>query len=285
MKPSLLVTKYIGVPIVIVLFALIGIFQDFHDDLSPPFTTKLKIAKRNLLPHQILPYINFGFANLITDYYWIAAIQDFVAWNGKEGFYIGYFRNITTLDPKFEYPYLFSILTIPNKKDIKTLDDVAAIAEKGMTAIPTSWQIPFYLGTQYYIFTREYSPAEDYLKIAAAKKNAPPGVYLLYSTFVGRELFTKEQKQGLAVKLVKTIYDNTDNQTIKKLAAKGIQSDLIAQLLEKGIIAYKEKYKRYPKNIHEMLTINLIALPQEFLDAFIVNISPRDGTFEIVEKK
>jgi hypothetical protein len=234
--------------------------------------------------------MSFGFRNSITDYYWISSIQDFVAWNGEEGYFIGYFKNISTLDPKFEYPYLFSILTIPqrnrnNLKDTTTLDEVATIAEKGMIAIPTSWQIPFYLGTQYYLFTKAYDPAEHYLAIAATKKNAPDGVYLLYSTFVGKGLLTTEQKAGFAVKLIKTIYNNTDNEIIKKLAGKGIQETFINQLLEKGIIAYKERYKRYPKTVDEMLAVNFIKLPDGFLESFDVTINPKDGSFRIVEKE
>lgn len=283
MKNSSSLTKNSSVAILIALLFLVGIFQKKHDDFSPPFTTRLKLAKRNLLPPQILPYISFGFTNMITDYYWISAIQDFVAWNGKEGFFIGYFRNITTLDPKFEYPYLFSIFTIPNKKDVHTLDEVALIAKKGMDSIPTSWQIPFYLGTQYYLFTRTYEPAEQYLKTAAAIQGAPDGVYLLYSTFVGKGLLTKEQKLGFAKNLVQTIYNNTDNEIIKKLAVKGVQETFITQLLEKGILAYKTKYKRYPKNVNEMIAVNFINLPKEFLENFSVDISPQDGSFRIVE--
>ncbi len=278
-------TTYIRIIVIIIFFGLVGVFQGFHDDLSPPFTTKLKLAKRNLLPEQILPFINFGFSNMVADYYWISAIQDFVAWNGKEGFFIGYFRNISTLDPRFEYPYLFNILTIPDKKNVAMLDDIAHIAERGLQAIPTSWKLPFYLGTQYYIFTKNYYPAEDYLKLAATKKNAPDGVYLLYATFVGRDLYTTEQKQGFAVKLIKTIYNNTDNEIIKKLAAQGIQEHVVNQFLEKGIIAYKERYKRYPKNVEEMISVHLITLPEEFLSMFTVEISKRDGSFKIVEKE
>lgn len=284
MRLSSSTAKKISAAIIVSLLGLVIFFQKKHDDLGPPFTTRLAQAKRTLLPATILPYITFGFDNIIADMYWIRSIQDFVAWNGREGFFIGYFKNITTLDPTFEYPYLFSILTIPQNKNIAVLNEVASISEKGIQALPESWQIPFYLGTQYYIFTKQYDPAEKYLKIAAEKKSAPDGVYLLYSTFVGRALLTTAQKQGLAQKLIKTIYNNTDNEIIKKLAEKGIQEELISQVLEKGIIAYKERYKRYPKNVDEMLAVNFIRLPQEFLDYFTVTISERDGMFSIKER-
>ena len=281
MKNTSKILHGVQIVTVIALLSLVTTFQKLNDDVGPPFTTKLALAKRNLLPPQILPYISFGFNNFIADGYWIRAIQDFVAWNGKEGFYIGYFKNITTLDPKFEYPYLFNILTVPLNKDVRTLDVIALISEKGMKAIPESWQIPFYIGTQYYLFTKSYQPAEKYIGIAAEKKNAPDGVYLLYSTFVAKDLYTTEEKMNLSKKLVRVIYNNTDNEVIKKLAAQGIQENIISQLLEKSILAYKEKNKRYPATVEEILSAHLVRLPQEFIDNFTVTINPVNGTFEI----
>ena len=270
--------------IILALIILIGRFQKESDDLGPPFTTKLAIAKRDLLPSTILPYIHFGFTNILTDFYWIRAIQDFIAWNGKESFFLDYFKNISTLDPRFEYPYLFSILAVPQNKDLKTLDKVAAIAGKGIDTIPTSWKIPFYLGTQYYLFTRTYDKPEHYLAIAASRKSAPDGVYILYSSFIGKSVvppLQSEEDRKTAQSLVEIIYNNTDNETIKELAGKGIQEQAVTKVLEKGIAAYKVKYGKYPKNVNEMLVVNFINLPDELLNNFIIEINQKDGSYRI----
>ena len=148
--------KYVALSaLCIALLLLVVSFQVQHDRLSPPFTTRLKATTRNLLPAKFLPYITFGFDNFITNSYWIRAVQDFTVWDGKNPYYLNYFKNISTLDPAFEYPYLFSILIVPQKKDVATLDTIAAFADKGIQAIPTSWKIPFYLGTQYFLFIQQ----------------------------------------------------------------------------------------------------------------------------------
>ena len=279
--------KHTAIIVIVVLAFLVVVLQKKHDDLGPAFTVRIEMARRNLLPPAILPYINFGFTNVITDYYWISAIQDFVAWNGKEGFFIGYFKNIASLDPRFEYPYLFSILTIPQKKDIQMLNEVAAISKKGMDAIPMSWQIPFYLGTQYYLFTEEYEPAESYLKIAASKSGAPAGASLLYATFVsksiGRNPFNDANKYKAAGELVTVIYNNTDNEVIKELAGKGIQEAAVSHALQKGIAAYKVKYNKYPNTVDELVRLHFLTLPEELLKNFDVEIVP-NGSFKIVAK-
>lgn len=277
----------ITIIIVVVLLVCIASSQVKHDRLGPPFTTKLTLAKRNLLQPQILPYISFGFNNIIADIYWIRAVQDFVAWNGKETFFVSYFKNITTLDPRFEYPYLFAILAIPHNKDVRALDEVAAISQKGIEAIPEGWQIPFYLGTQYYLFTKKYDPAESYLAIAATKKNAVSGVYLIYSNFVGRNSpkpIRGDEDIMISRSLLKVIYNSTDNETTKKMIEKGLRDTEIYQMIEKGIIAYKEKNKKYPVSVTQMIELYLIRLPEDFLTNFDVTINQKDGSFKVTEK-
>lgn len=287
-KYTSLIPHIVTGTILIALVCLVISFQVNHDARRKPFSTRVKAVTRDLLPAHIVPYITFGFDNFITNAYWIRAVQDFVAWDAKDPYYLNYFKNISALDPTFEYPYLFSIVIVPQNKDVETLNAVAEIADRGIKSIPTSWKIPFYLGTQYYLFTKKYDPAEKYLQIAAKREGAPDGVFLVYSTFVGRNSpmpIRGDSDFELARSLLKVIYNNTDNETIKKMAAQGVEERYVSQMLEKGIIAYKEKYRRYPKTVDEMIAVNFINLPQELLNSFSVEISQRDGSFKIVEKK
>lgn len=273
--------------ILIALLNLVVLFQINHDARSKPFTSALTAQSRNLLPAAFLPYITFGFDNFITDSYWIRSIQDFTVWDGKDPYYLNYFKNISTLDPTFEYPYLFSILIVPQNKNILTLQKVAEIADRGIQAIPTSWKIPFYLGTQFYLFTKKYDPAEKYLEIAAKIDGAPDGVFLVYSTFVGKNSpkpIRSDADALLAQSLLKVIYNTTDNETIKKMAEMGLLEKNISQMLEKGILAYKEKYKEYPKTAEDMVNVNLISLPKTLLAMFTIDINQKDGSFKIEEK-
>ena len=273
---------------ILLLFILVITFQIKYDRLQPPFTTRLTLAKRNLLPEQILPYVSFGFNNVLADFYWIRSIQDFVAWNGKEGFFIGYIKNITTLDPRFEFPYQFAILAIPQssqkEKDLSSLEQIVPIAKKGIDAIPTSWTIPFYLGTQYYIFTKQYTPAVDYLKIAAERPGSPQGASLLYATFIARSSGTYKDSTKNIQELLKIIYNNTDNETLKKLSGKGIQIQVVAKAIAHAELAYKTTFKKFPSSVEELLEQHFLALPDGFLDDFTVTITPTTGSFRIKER-
>jgi hypothetical protein len=165
---------------------------------------------------------------------------------------------------------------------------VAEIAKRGIEYIPTSWKIPFYLGTQYFLFTKSYEAAEKYLAIAAKIDGAPDGVFLIYSNIVGRNSprpIRGDADVALQKLLLKVISNNTDNEVIKKMAEKGIVESMVSQMLEKGIIAYKERFKKYPTSVEDMMRQRFISLPEEFLESFSIIISPTDGSFKIVEKK
>lgn len=269
-----------GIFIVLFISSIISL-QIKYDRLSPTLSTKTKIVTRNLLPAQILPYTNFGFNAVLADYYWIKSIQDFIAWDGKDMYFLDYFKNISTLDPRFEYPYLFSILVIPQNKDIVMLDAVAKIAQTEIDTVSTSWKIPYYLGTNYYLFTKKYSPAREYLEIAANKEGAPAGVYLTYSSFVAKDIEGNKATQ----EMFKVIFNNTESETIKKLASLGFQESVLTQLLEKSIVAYKAKYGKYPQSIEELLALKFIALPPDLLDSFSISINQKNGSFKVEEKK
>lgn len=286
--PQKRVSTYSTRALIVSLVLLVILFQVELDASLPPFTTRVSAVTRNLLPETILPYVTFGFKNMITDAYWIRAVQDFTVWDGKDPYYLSYFKNIAALDPTFEYPYLFSILIVPQRKDLTILDKVATVAQKGIESIPTSWKIPFYLGTQYYLFTKEYEPAERYLSIAASRTGAPDGVYLLYSSFVAKTVaapIRSPEDHALAQSLIKVIYNNTDNETVKKIAGKGLQESLINQMLQKGIAAYHTKYRKYPKTVEDMMKANLVSLPEELLTGFTIMISQKDGSYRIVGRE
>jgi hypothetical protein len=267
--------------VVILFLAVAAINQAAYDKVAPPFKTKLATARRDLLPATLLPYTHFGFNVFLADMYWIRTIQDYVAWDNKDSFFLEYIRNISTLDPRFEHPYLFAIWTIPANKDVKRLGDVADISEKGMNTIPTSWRIPYYLGTQYYLFTKTYDKAKKYLKIAAEKKDAPPGVYLNYSSFVINEV----KGYKASYDLVKVIYDTTKDETLKKVLQSGLEQEIVITMLERGIVAYKTTHGRYPTALEDLQKDSLVSFPETFLAKFTVSINRSTGSFKIEEKR
>lgn len=276
-----IISRYLSYLFGVVFIIMIMFLQAKHDDLSPKFTLGWKAVKRTLLPEKILPYLSFGFSNMLADYYWIKGVQDFLSWDGKDEAYLNYYKNISALDPQFEYPYLFSILALPMNYDTEMLKKLTPNAEKGIVSISDGWKIPFYLGAEYYLFTKENQPAEKYIKIAVERNTAPPVAYITYSSLIAKKIQGAKASQ----ELMKVIYNNTDNDVIKKIASAGIETSILNQMLEKGIAVYYAKYKKYPKEVADLEKENFILLSAELKKAYTVVINNNTGSFSIIEKK
>ena len=272
-----------GIPATILVFLFIIVIimiQVIYDKTSNPFSFKLSAVHRNLLPAEAVKHLSFGFDNVLADYYWISSVQDFVVWNNKDSFYIEYFRNIATLDPKFEYPYLFSIFTAPTRKEPKSVHRVAAIADIGIKTLPKNWEIPFYMGTSYNLFNKDYDNALKYTAIAAQIEGTPPGVQAVYSALTAKKYLGKETTYDM----VKVIYDTTDSQTIKRLAERGLIAENLNLMLKNGVVAYKAKYGKYPTTVKELLDNHFITFPKELGKEFNIMLNSRTGAIRVVEK-
>jgi hypothetical protein len=271
---------------ILILFLLCTVIvaQVGYDKSSGSFEAqnfRFVVRAKTLLPPQVVKHLSFGFNTALADYYWISAIQDFTGWNYVDDFYINYFKNITTLDPKFSYPYLFAIFSVPNEKDPESLEKILPVATLGMETFKDNWEIPFYLGTAYNLYQKNTERTEHYLSIAVSKPSAPPLVSTVYSGFVTKKLIGRDGR----IALMEVIRDTTKNETLKTLVAKGVLVEEISKMLEQGILAYKAKYKRYPRTIEELAKDNLIVNAQGVGTLFDVRINSQTGTFQLVEKK
>jgi len=297
-------------------FFLIILIQINYDANSKPFLWKFETQDRVVLPPQVIKTLSFGFDNVIADAYWIQVVQDIIGWNETDMFFVNYFKNIAVLDPKFEYPYRLGIFVVPSQKNPELLNEMAKIADTGMQALPENWEIPFYLGTAYNALNknlnatlrkattfgmeavpeniREYFTIETakqtieenkehierYLSLASAKESAPAVVRLVYSSYTTKTLSSHET----GLQMLKAIYDTTDNETIKKIAIKGIVLETLNDSIGKAIVAYKLKFKSYPKNLSDLENNKFFLMPTEIREVFDIEFKP-NGNFRIIEKE
>lgn len=269
--------------ITLVLFlSIVATLQSFHDKASGSFETesfRFTVKHRSIIEPNIVKHLSFGFNNVLADYYWISAVQDFTGWDHEEEFYLNYFRNISVLDPRFSYPYLFAIFTAPTEKDKESITKVASIADIGILAMPNNWEIPFYMGTMYNHFDKNEARALHYLEIAANVEGAPPVVPLTYSSITAKKLLGKQVSR----ELMRVIRDTTKSETIKKLAEKGIATEEFTMMLENAVLAYKAKFKTYPKSVDALIKERFVTIPTDF-SSLTITINQKNGSVHITEQ-
>ncbi len=264
------------------ILLLLGIFslQKRYDALYAHPWSIVQSSTAYLFPEQIVPYLSFGFTNLVADYYWINAIQDMNLRSTNIGLYISYFYNISTLDQKFAEPYSFAIYIIPSKKIPILLDYILPLAERGMKNLPDNWQIPYYLGFQYQIVKKSYTEGLHYISIAAVKPNVPQEVVSAYRGYLSRSI--RDDKVDST--LIKVILKTSESENLKNEARKDLAAEYFTKVLKHGISEYRVRYHAFPSKIEDLVTMKFIALPTDFFEKLTVDYNKWTGAVLVTFK-
>lgn len=228
---------------------------------------------RFVLPAPIVKQFTFGFQNMVADYYWVTAVQDFNKWDKYDFYYPEYFRIISTLDPKFEYPYIFAALTLPSKQNPASFEWLRLVAERGIYAIPQSWQIPYYTGVEFHAVAKSYEQAVHYLGLAAAIPGSPEITREAYALFMLHTTTDYQKSRALFT----AIYETADNDETKSVARERIMLLDLIEDVDQASIVYKEKYRQFPASVLELSSVGLIAFSSEILRHYPINIDMATG--------
>jgi hypothetical protein len=260
------------------ILALCFLFSSFlaqlrYDALWQEHFVLQASVHRFVLPAPIVKHFAFGFQNILADYYWVTAVQDFNKWDKFDFYYPEYFRIISTLDPKFEYPYIFAALTLPSKQNPASFEWLALVAEQGIVAVPHSWQIPYYTGVEFHAVAKSYERAVHYLGLAAAIPGSPEITREAYALFLLHTTTDYQKSRALFV----AIYKTADNDETRSVARERITLLDLLEAVDQGSVVYKEKYHQYPTSIEELSSVGLVVIPAEIVRHYPINIDKLTG--------
>lgn len=251
------------------------------------FTTETKFV----MPAHIVKNFSFGFNAILADLYWVQAIQDFSIWNGTDTFYLEEYKNITTLDPKFSYPYLLGILTFVSKSTTGTttnyalLETFEPVVQRGIQHLPENWEIPFYMGTGFQL-TKNNEKALYYLKLAASHEKAPERIQTVYKSYLKNILLGKTAAgKDMSRDLVKAIYETTESKTTKKMLEESVRITDLTDILEGIVKEHKKKYGYYPSSIFELAAHNMLINEDLLSKQFTISINQNTGKVTVAVKK
>jgi tetratricopeptide (TPR) repeat protein len=135
----------------------------------------------NALSPETQRALAFGYSALLSDWYWLQAIQYYGTPSNAQQRYRrlpDFLEAATDLDPEFAYVYQFAGQSLPfdDGTDHRWHNVGAAIhlLEKGMASSSTRWQIPWLLGYCLYTFEGKYAEAGRVIAVAALRPHAPP---------------------------------------------------------------------------------------------------------------
>jgi len=173
-----------------------------------------------------LQQITLGYQQAWADILWLRTIGYYADEVNRQRKFTYLYRMldiITTLDPKFLYPYLFGGVTL--SIELRRPDLANRILRKGLRHHPEVWKIPFLIGFNAYFGEGDAATAARYIDRAARLPGAPK--YL--SGFAAR-LYVRGDGREKALALVAEVIRQTEDP--------GLRAQLVERYrqLEQGIV-------------------------------------------------
>jgi tetratricopeptide (TPR) repeat protein len=167
---------------------------------------------------------------------------------------------ITTLDPLFVRVYeaggiaLVTLVSLPEESN--------RLLEKGIRYNPEVWDLPFYLGFNYYFDLHDDQKAAEYIAEAARLPGAPD----FLAGFAVR-LYASARTPQDAIDFLAQMYTKTEDETVKRVLERRLKEVVVErdlQLLEEAIRRYREGNKRPPQHLDDLVGPGLLrTLPRE----------------------
>ena len=225
-----------------------------------------KIQRFMFLPQaQVLRVASLGYHGVAADFLWLQAIQAMGERKISEeaGRWIYRVLDIvTTLDPKFVRAYeagglaLCTLVVLPEESN--------ALLEKGMKHNPQAWQLPFYLGINYYFEFGDDEKAGEYIARAARLPGAPE-----YLSGLAARLYVSAKAPQNAVELLASLYGQAADGEARQVLEQRLKEAIVErdlQVLEEAIRRYRDRYSKQPSQLEDLVAQGVLnALP---LDPF-----------------
>ncbi len=163
---------------------------------------------------------------------------------------------ITDLDPQYDYAYQVGgiVLThLANRVDLSN-----KLLEKGLEPNPTVWQIPFYMGFNYYFYLHDPSPAANYIARASRITGRPPFLPLLAT-----QLYAEAGNPDTALNFLMAIRTQTPEGWIKEQLETRIKEVTIERdirALEEAVSGYRKREGHGPAKLKDLLRAGDISM-------------------------
>jgi tetratricopeptide (TPR) repeat protein len=212
-----------------------------------------------------------GYRNIVADFIWLKAVQNFAGRNQTRAGYLAAYHATdvaTDLNPDFVHAYKASgtILSVWAKMPHESV----AILKKGVQYNPTIWELPFFLGYDYYYELHDPQTAAKYFQEAAGLPGAPGWLGKLAA-----RMTVQAGDPESALEFLQRLYQATSDERLREgllERMREVEAERRIRILEVAVKQYKDRYGVLPKYLKELASKGLLAtIPED----------PRGGEFVI----
>ena len=204
-----------------------------------------------------------GYHHLAADMLWLRLVQVIGKKRNSADEYEWMYHAldvITTLDSQYAYAYYAGGVILG---DLANRPDLSIrLLEKGVTANPEVWNIPFLLGYNYYFLLGDPAKGAEYIMEAARRPDGPaylPGL----ATRMAAEAGNPDTALAfLDARLLETQDPQTRESLANRMKEVIIERDL--RLLESEVEAYRTQHLTLPTTLTDLVVAGALPiLPQE----------------------
>ncbi len=164
---------------------------------------------------------------------------------------------VTELDPKYYSAYLFSGMGLVHSRD--DIYRANIIIKKGMKIFPDSWELPFWIGFNAYLYLENDAMASKYLLLAAKKPNAPVSFFSLLLSAI-----TRGGNFNEGIWVLETMIKHEKNPNIRLVYKKRIMRMHNFIDLQKAADLYNIRFHAYPETLQDLIKAGIIKkIPQD----------------------
>jgi hypothetical protein len=216
-----------------------------------------------LLPRlEFLRIIGAGQRSMVTDYFWLQAIQVM----GETGhrpmaerpqFYLDLFYYadlITDLDPDFRKVYIFAGNAVPTNLGRETwvnTREARKLLEKGVARFPNDPELRLFLAYNVSFFHGEHALAAEHLSHAARMPGAPPVIGEMAS-----RLLAHTGHFETALTLAEAFRESAQEPELQELfdlRVKEIHRERVLKQVDAAVVAFEAREGRRPKDLGELV--------------------------------
>ncbi|HML95136.1 MAG TPA: hypothetical protein PKC29_06870 [Thermodesulfobacteriota bacterium] len=249
-------TTIFGLIAIAALVAISIPFQVRIDDIRGKFRS---VEESLYLSSSSLRKISLGYTELLSDIYWMRAIQYFGSRKTGEQnpeLLYHYFDIITDLDPRFvnAYRYGGTFLAEPAPFGLGKFDMGVSLMEKGRKNNPDNFRLPLEEAFLYYFYPKDYVKAAELFREAAQK----PGVAGSRKASVkgmAAAALAKGGNRDLSKEIWQIIYETSPSEGRRNFASRNLQEIETMEMedeLTAALIEYRKDYGKLPGSVKEL---------------------------------
>ncbi len=167
---------------------------------------------------------------------------------------------ITTLDPQYAYAYYAGGVILG---DLANRPDLSIrLLERGVSANPDVWDIPFLLGYNYYFLLNDPAKGAEYIMKAASLPDGPA-----YLPGLATRMAAEAGSPDTALAFLEARLRETQDPQMREVLAKRMKEVIIERdirILEKAVEAYRTQHRAVPATLMDLVETGILpVLPQE----------------------